>query len=301
MNRSFLCSVLLHVAVIGLLFINLPAFMRNRAEMVAVPVYIDLKDVQITAKTNLPPAKTEKKKTPPKEEKPAPQEKPKPIAPKPVQTQPEKKEVVPISDPAPKDAAKAVDTKPVVKPVEADKKPKTPPVSKPKPVQQEKKVKDTDWDSLLASVDAVKKKPAPMPLAQDEKETAGDEMNPAQKTTGASGLMNQPLTVSERDLIASKLRDCWNVDAGREGIETMIVQLRAFIGRDGRVRGVKILNMNDNPAFRSVAESARRAIYICDNKGDESPFKILSEQHPETYDIWKELFLRFNPVDGGIF
>lgn len=83
----------------------------------------------------------------------------------------------------------------------------------------------------------------------------------------------------------------------------MTVEIRAYLNRDGTVRDTKILNTGrykKDSAFRSVAESARRAVYICDKKGDESPFKIFPKYYEQTYDNWKTLMLRFNPFDGGV-
>lgn len=298
MSRSFLYSLLLHVGVITLLLIGFPSLTRDKAEMTPVPLYIDLKNVQITAKTNLPEVS---KKTPPKEEKkPAEaksEPKPAPVA-KPVEKQEETPQPMPEPTPIVKDAVQAEEKKPE-------------PKEKPKPVEKKKtppkktveKKTDTkgeeDWQKLLASIDAVKKKPEPLPVK--EAEPTETESPQSEGQTGGVGLANQPLTLSERDFIAAKLRSCWSVDAGQEGIENMIIKIRVFVGRDGKVLDAKILNMTSDPAFRTVAERARRAIYICDGLGSESPFKILSEQHPETFDMWKEILLRFNPVDGGVF
>ena len=115
---------------------------------------------------------------------------------------------------------------------------------------------------------------------------------------------SQCLTKKQRAtcrLIANKLRGCWNVNAGVEGAEEMSIELRASVGRDGRVKDVRVLNNKNNPVFRSMADSAVRAVYICDSLGEESPFKILSTKHLDNYNSWKEIHLRMNPVDGGVF
>ena len=299
MSRSFLYSLLLHVGVITLLLIGLPSFTRNRAEMTPVPLYIDLKNVQITAKTNLPeanhktPKKEEVKKTVETKSEPKPAPTAKPVEEK---NEPEK---TPEPTPIVKDAVEVQEEKPAPKkkPVKPAPKKKAP--EKTTTTQKKETKEQEDWQKLLASIDAVKKKPDPLPVK--EAEPTETQASQSEGQTSAVGLSNQPLTLSERDFIASKLRSCWSVDAGQEGIENMIIQIRVFVGRDGRVLDAKILNMTSDPAFRTVAERARRAIYICDGLGSESPFKILSEQHPETFDMWKEILLRFNPVDGGVF
>ena len=77
----------------------------------------------------------------------------------------------------------------------------------------------------------------------------------------------------------------------------MIIEIRAYLNRDGSVREVKILDTgryNSDRYFRSVADSARRAVYIC------APYSIFAEKYPEKYDLWNTMLLRFNPLDASI-
>ena len=87
----------------------------------------------------------------------------------------------------------------------------------------------------------------------------------------------------------------------RNVIETkhknMIVEIRAFLRQDGSVDQVDILyqaRYNSDPHFRSIADSARRAVYIC------APYKIFAEKYYDNYDMWKTMLLRFNPLDATI-
>ncbi|MBR3912957.1 MAG: hypothetical protein IKJ28_01805, partial [Alphaproteobacteria bacterium] len=174
------------------------------------------------------------------------------------------------------------------------------PTSKPEPVKEQPKKKKSDGlKSLLASVEDIKKNAKPSTTVQDTPQT-GQEVQEGIEG-GTEGSLMQPLTISEKDLIANKLRSCWNVDAGLSGIENMIVEIRAYVNRDGSIRDVKILNMRSDEAFRSVAESARRAIYICADLKEESPFKMLADKRGDSYQSWKEIFVRFNPLDGGVY
>ena len=147
--------------------------------------------------------------------------------------------------------------------------------------------------SLLASVEKVRQDtPAPQPQA---------DTNTQALDNGTEGRIDQLLTISEKDFIASKLRDCWNVDGGAQNIDEIVVEIRALINQDGSVREVNIMNNMNLPAFRSLAESAKRAVYICAQKGDESPFKILADKYADHYQDWKELYLNFNPMDANVF
>ncbi len=306
--RSYVFSAVLHTVIIAFLLWDW-SFTLKGYEKTNVPVImVDLKKVQIGELTNLPqkvkkqtpkkqeakipPKKTEKQKTTVKKPTAKPQPKPEPVKPK--------------EQPKPKDSVKAVEPpKKQEKPVKKEVK-KEPPKAKPKPTpksepvkEQPKKKKSDGLKSLLASVEDIKKNAKPSTTVQDTPQT-GQEVQEGIEG-GTEGSLMQPLTISEKDLIANKLRSCWNVDAGTQGIENIIIEIRAYINRDGTVRDVKILNMNSNPSFRSVAESARRAIYICEALGDESPFKMLADKRGENYQDWKEIYVRFNPLDGGVY
>ena len=77
----------------------------------------------------------------------------------------------------------------------------------------------------------------------------------------------------------------------------MIIEIRAFLNKDGSVRKVDIINTsryNSDAHFRSVADSARRAVYIC------APYSIFADKYADKYDKWNTMLLRFNPLDGQI-
>lgn len=305
--RAYIFSAVLHTVIIAFLLWDFSFSMKDYEKSNVPVIMIDLKKVQIGELTNLPPKvkkqtpqkpkketkaeqKKEQQKTTVKKQTPKPQPKPEPVKPK---EQPKPKESVKAIEPPKKE------TKPIKK--EEKKTPKTEPKTAPKtePIKEQPKKKKSDGlKSLLASVEDIKKNARPSTTVQDTQET-GQEVQEG-IDGGTEGSLMQPLTISEKDLIANKLRGCWNVDAGLNGIENMIVEVRAYVNRDGSIRDVKILNMRSDPAFRSVAESARRAIYICENTED-SPFKMLAEKRGDSYQGWKEIFVRFNPLDGGVY
>lgn len=306
--RSYVFSAILHTVIIAFLLWDW-SFTLKEYEKTNVPVImIDLKKVQIGELTNLPQKvkkqtpkkqeakapskKTEKQKTTVKKTAPKPQAKPEPVKPK---EQPKPKDSVKAVEP-PKKQEKSVKKEIKKEPPRAEAKP-TP---KPESVKEQPKKKKSDGlKSLLASVEDIKKNAKPSTTVQDTPQT-GQEVQEGIEG-GTEGSLMQPLTISEKDLIANKLRSCWNVDAGLSGIENMIVEIRAYVNRDGSIRDVKILNMRSDEAFRSVAESARRAIYICADLKEESPFKMLADKRGDSYQSWKEIFVRFNPLDGGVY
>lgn len=114
---------------------------------------------------------------------------------------------------------------------------------------------------------------------------------------GTGGSYFSELSISEIDAIAGRLRACWNLDPGAMGIEDMIVEIRAQLNQDGTVRQVEIVDSSryrSDGHFRSVAESAVRAVHIC------APYSILADKYAEKYDMWKVMHLRFNPMDNSV-
>lgn len=291
MGASFLYSLILHALIFVLVFVQLPTWMsppREKAE--PVPIIIDLKKVEIADKTNLPP---QVKASPAQEQKAAPKvspPKPKPAPPKTPAPKPDR--------PAPKTAAitpeKTKPVKPKAKPVpSAFTKKAARSTSKPAPPEE-------TLDSLLAFVEKMSKTlPETPSVSKGKEQTASDGIK-----GGTGGDLSQKLTISELDFISTAIRKNWNLDPGAEGIDTMIIEIRIALDKSGKVYSADILDQKryqTDKSFRSVAESARRAIYICDGQGADSPFRILAAKRPETYGQWKEMVLRFNPMDGGIF
>lgn len=312
MNKSLKKSIALHIVVFLLCIIDLPLFWNNRTTPGQVPIIVDLKDVKISEMTNLPPKaqfgeedkeasqvkrKIEKKYT--KEEpKPEPEPEPEKAAPKEEPKEEPAAEPKPVKNDfleAPKPAAK-----PKLKP--QPRKPKiAPQPKKPTPKKKPEPKKDTSkpelanpLKSLLASVDALEKEANTSATATIKE---GTEVNNTGIEGGIGGSYFSELSISEIDAIAGRLRACWNLDPGAMGIEDMVVEIKAQLNQDGSVRRVDITDTgryNSDNHFRSVADSARRAVYIC------APYKILADKYAEKYDMWKVMRLRFNPLDSSI-
>ena len=50
--------------------------------------------------------------------------------------------------------------------------------------------------------------------------------------------MPMPLSMTEEDAIRQRIIQNWNVDVGAKGIETFFVELRVWVGVDGRTHSV---------------------------------------------------------------
>ena len=313
MKQSLYKSIALHLVVFLLMVVDLPLFWYNRTTLNQVPIIVDLNNVKISEMTNLPPkakiGKEDKaasrvkrkiennytKEEPKKEDKrPVAEEQDKTPAPKEEKVEEPKQDY--LVAPQPKKPVKKVKKKPVPVP-QAKPKPKV----KPEPKKEEKKPEKgkpklaNPLKSLLASVDALEKEVGNTSQTATIKE--GTEVNNMGIEGGIGGSYFSELTISEIDAIAGRLRACWNLDPGAMGVKDMVVEIRAFLNKDGSVRKVDILDAsryNSDTHFRSVADSARRAVYIC------APYSIFAEKYADKYDKWNTMLLRFNPLDASI-
>ena len=314
MNTALKKSIALHVLVFVLCMVDLPLFWWNKPTIGQVPIIVDLQNVKISEMTNLPPKakmgkedkaasqvkrKIEEKYTqeePEKESRPEPQKAdPEPQkAPEPPAAKPEPPKRDHLVAPQPKKPAPKVKKKETPKAKPQPKKPE--PKKAPKPKKDTKKPELANpLKSLLASVDALEKAEGSTDTTATIKE--GTEVNNMGIEGGTGGSYFSELSISEIDAIAGRLRACWNLDPGAMGIEDMIVEIRAQLNQDGTVRRVDILDTaryNSDAHFRSVADSAKRAVYIC------APYSLLADKYAEKYDLWKTMRLRFNPLDKQI-
>lgn len=315
MKQSLYKSLALHFVVFLLIMVDIPLFWHNKTTLNQVPIIVDLNNVKISEMTNLPPkAKMGKEdkaasKVKRKIENNYTKEEPKKDDKRPTAKEPEE-ETAP-EEAAPTEPKKDYLVAPQPKKPKAPKKKPTPPVpaAKPKPkpkpkpeVKKEQKQPEkgkpqlaNPLKSLLASVDALEKEVGNTNQEATIKE--GTEVNNMGIEGGTGGSYFSGLSISEIDAIAGRLRACWNLDPGAMGIKDMIIEIRAFLNKDGSVRKVDIINTsryNSDAHFRSVADSARRAVYIC------APYSIFADKYADKYDKWNTMLLRFNPLDGQI-
>ena len=315
MKQSLYKSLALHFVVFLLIMVDIPLFWHNKTTLNQVPIIVDLNNVKISEMTNLPPkAKMGKEdkaasKVKRKIENNYTKEEPKKDDKRPTAKEPEE-ETAP-EEAAPTEPKKDYLVAPQPKKPKAPKKKPTPPVpaAKPKPkpkpkpeVKKEQKQPEkgkpqlaNPLKSLLASVDALEKEVGNTNQEATIKE--GTEVNNMGIEGGTGGSYFSELSISEIDAIAGRLRACWNLDPGAMGIKDMIIEIRAFLNKDGSVRKVDIINTsryNSDAHFRSVADSARRAVYIC------APYSIFADKYADKYDKWNTMLLRFTPRDGQI-
>ena len=301
-HRPLFWSFAMHFAVILGTGINMSLFVDAKLKKVEnPPIFIDLSKVEIAEITNLP-VKTEVKK------KELPKHKSEQSPPKPFYTPPKRDVSASLAQKT--SSIKKIETKSLPKPegarletpapqpeAPAKKKKEQKPKEKPK---QEVKPQDilNDLGSLLSSIEEVKTDDfTPVNYRSDENKPKVSEGVKG----GIGGDLSRKVSITDKDALISRIRSCWNVEAGVKGAEKIIVEIKARINRDGSVKSVDIVDKNrynnDRP-FRTIAESARRAIYICEKRGNDSPFYILAKKYPDTYAEWSDLRLRFSPLEG---
>ena len=268
-HSSFLYSILLHLVVFLVFFITIPDWNRLEERPQSAPILIDLKNMKIAEKTNLPKKgeKTELKKNA--------QTTPPAASPKPVE------KVVPIQKETPEPKSKVIMEKKVT--------PKNKPVPNvvPKPVAQQrpvkpqtkpvKKTEEDDMEQLLASVEKLEKSLDKKPVVSSKKNKSEGQDKGIKG--GISSDEDKMLTISQIDFISTTVRKYWNRDLGIEGAENMKIDLRIFLDPTGQVRNVEFSDQtryHSDAGYRSMAESARRAVYMSDRL--EAPFVVVPEK-----------------------
>jgi outer membrane biosynthesis protein TonB len=217
----------------------------------------------------------EPKPEPPKPEPPKPEPPPEP---KKAETPPpELPKPLPVSKPKPPEPPR----KPEEKPVDLAKlQPKQDhPPKPPTPKQQE-----SDFDSLLASVEAQAKR-VKEPERRDAKGVSAERGGTNQAGPNQQAQVDPSALVMA---ISRQVTPCWNIPVGAQGVEGLRAELHILLGPDGSVQSVEPMDaarMADDPTFRTFAESAVRAVRAC------SPLKL----PPEQYQVWRNIIFNFDP------
>ncbi|MDP3371766.1 MAG: hypothetical protein Q8S21_02610 [Candidatus Paracaedibacteraceae bacterium] len=100
------------------------------------------------------------------------------------------------------------------------------------------------------------------------------------------------LTANELDAVRQTLRKCWTFHAGSQGAKDIVVDIQMELEPDGTVKSAEIMDKDrlaKDPAFRTAAESAKRAVL----DPNCSPLPL----PPKKYEQWKTSAFRFDPKD----
>jgi hypothetical protein len=288
-SKAYIFSAAIHLSILAMLFVNLP-FMRSMS--LEPPPIVPIEIVTIDQLTQSPPKKQrDLPKAAPtkkiihtrtkKEEVPSP----------PVKNEAEKvhEKTKPEAVPLPKDSLKQKDVieKVEIDPVQSKKEESKPekkeetdlkPKKDSKEVTEEKdkKEKNDDFTSVLRAVQELRK----------------DQPEKGQEKAFKSDNISDKLTISELDALRQQIQKCWNIPAGARNIEEMVVEINVTMNEDLTVEEAEIKSkalMLSDSFFRTVAESARRALF----SPDCTPLKLPKGKYEE----WKNFTITFNPKE----
>jgi outer membrane biosynthesis protein TonB len=310
MRIATLISVAFHLSVFLLAWLGLPSSHVDIVPMQVIDVDLntdvaDLKPAPAPKPEPKPEPKKAEVKPPPPPPPPPPTPAPEPPAvkpePKTAAKPPEPKpepEAVPVPEPKPE--LKKAEVKPEPKPeppkvAEVPRprsKPKPPPPPAEKKPEPAPKPKD-DFASVLKTVSKLKDTAPQQPAEPKQKQKESFEQQVAQTLERVREEAPRPsnaITDADLDAIRRQIEACWNIPAGARDAQDMTVQIRAIMNPDGRVRRAEIVDMarvSRDSFYRSMAESARRAVM--------NPRCQPLHLPVEKYDEWRVLLLNFDP------
>lgn len=166
--------------------------------------------------------------------------------------------------------------------------------------KDQKKTKKSD-DKALVNLHKSKtndKTKKPDPKAKNSAKAMDDLLNKLVDEDGSdqqgapADSIGPVLTANEIDAVRQAIRKCWTFHAGSQGAKDIIVDIQMDLAPDGTVKSADIMDkdrMAKDPAFRTAAESAKRA--VLDPNCSPLPFP------PKKYEQWKTSAFRFNPKD----
>lgn len=264
MKVALVGSALFHIVLALAGTIGLP-LIKKPLTIPPAPISIEIVDVSDLPTTNKPPSP----------------EKLKPIKDKP--------KIEPKMTPPPKVEAKAP---PKVKPLEKP----------PEPKKETVKPEPTTPPPPSEKLDKPKEKPKPEEPKKEEAVQEEDPMasllknlqesDPTTTETSAEAPLGPTMTSHELSALSNQLIGCWQIPIGAKNVHNMIVNVRVWPNADRTVRKVEIANegwLNSDPAFRALAESARRAVQDprC------SPLQIPMDK----YEVWRDKYIEvpFDP------
>jgi colicin import membrane protein len=200
--------------------------------------------------------------------------------------------------------------------------PKPPELKPPEPKPQDKKEPETKPDQIaevLAKQETKKqetkhpepkraeprpapKNPAPPAPKFDPKKVEAllDKRDSTRLAAAGQTLNNSPslgaptgrapqLSLSELDALRQRLAQLWSIPAGAQDPQELVVQIRIKLRPDGTLAAPPmVLTSGRSPLFVAARDSAIRALF----RGQ--PFNML---RPETYELWKDIEITFDPRD----
>ena len=211
---------------------------------------------------------------------------PKPPVEKPVEKKPDPPK--PVAEQKPKDEPKPIEKKPdppKVDPIaealktDESKKPVPKAEAKAAPPQPPQKPKERVFDPTKMAALLDKRDPT-------RQAATGAQLN-SQASLGAAKGTAATLSQSELDALRARLTKLWNVQAGTERPEELIVDIRIRLTPDRRLAAPpEVVSQGSSPRYQAAADAAMRAVL------QGQPFDMLQAA---TYEQWKDMIVTFDP------
>ncbi|MEQ1790642.1 MAG: hypothetical protein ABL857_09395 [Rickettsiales bacterium] len=286
-KKGIFYSVAFHLLFILLMIFGLPKFLKN--EPPVEPIAITLEIVDISEITNMQTSRSQPTKKPEPKPKPTPPTPPEPVTPTPPSPEPEPEPVAPTPTPAP----------PIPVP------PKPPEINKEKEkeIAKEKAKNEAKEKAKEKAKKEAKEKEQKRKKAEADKldDILKDLKRPEEETPSTTPMAisnskydpNMRMSISEIGLIQGQISKCWSPPAGAKDAQDLDVFIEAEYNADGSYIDARLSDKsrsryNSDQFFRAAADSALRAVRMC-NK--------LKNLNPEKYNAWKSMELHFNPKD----
>jgi hypothetical protein len=161
-----------------------------------------------------------------------------------------------------------------------------PEAATPKPGEKADVVKEDPLDALLRSVEEVAERRRAEQRREGRGRVDAADGGVARVEDGAA---RQAMLAALQRMVEDQIYRCWIVPIGAEGLRGAQVVLRFALAPDGSVQGMEVVDRERfarDPVFRTVAESAIRAVYRC------APLQLPGEQ----YALWREIEMNFDPA-----
>ncbi|MEZ5817241.1 MAG: cell envelope integrity protein TolA [Hyphomicrobiaceae bacterium] len=109
---------------------------------------------------------------------------------------------------------------------------------------------------------------------------------------GESTGRDHTISANEASFLAGLMRQavsrCWNINAGLDGVQQMVVKVEIHLTPEGRLASPpKVVNNMANPVFRDAADSAVRALLQCE------PYILPPDKYAGG---WEHMILTFDPA-----
>jgi colicin import membrane protein len=150
------------------------------------------------------------------------------------------------------------------------------------------KQKQLDTNRLSALLDKTPD-PKQAPAANDAPERPTNVKGPVR---GDAQGRDSTISANEASFLAGLMRQavsrCWNINAGVDGIQQMVVKVEIRLTPEGRLASSpRVVNTMASPVFRDAADSAVRALVQCE------PYVLPEDKYAGG---WEHMILTFDPA-----